>query len=279
MIRVVLCDDDQVLRGVVAKLLTDDGYEIVGETDRPEIAVQLVEANQAGILVLDLSVIGAPGETAISQMRARRLTTKTVVFSAFADDPMRLLDMGATAVIPKPEFNALVEAIHHVADQEGTGKAIPNRRRPTEQRDLPAPPNWRSPSGIERREDFDSVLGAVEPGDAVVVIRLDDVGGSPDDAWVIDQQFEVARIARRTIRPADRLTVNADREVILLLLAGHPEAAQAVWSRIIDVWRLAGHSGQLIGSYRLIREAESPHETHARTVGGARANDEGLWPA
>ncbi len=116
--RAVICDDDEVLRTVISRLLEERGHEVIAETAYGTDAVELVTRFGAELLVLDLSLPGSTGAEVLRAISEARAEATTIVFTAFAHDELErraLLDAGAAAVVQKPDFEALEAA---VADAE-----------------------------------------------------------------------------------------------------------------------------------------------------------------
>lgn len=70
MIRVVLADDEHLVRGAIAALLgLEDDLEVAAEVGHGEAVVDAVRANTADIAVLDIEMPGAGGLEVAGQLR------------------------------------------------------------------------------------------------------------------------------------------------------------------------------------------------------------------
>ena len=85
-IRVALADDHHLIRsGLKLLLCSDDSLEIVGEASDGTAALQLTEALQPDILILDLSMPGMDGVECLREIKRRGLATKVIVLTMFED--------------------------------------------------------------------------------------------------------------------------------------------------------------------------------------------------
>jgi DNA-binding NarL/FixJ family response regulator len=84
-LRVVICDDHPQMRSGVRSVLTGIlGCMVVGETDKGEEAITLVERYKPDMLVLDLCLAsGMSGRMVLSEIRRRHIPVKVFVHTAF----------------------------------------------------------------------------------------------------------------------------------------------------------------------------------------------------
>jgi DNA-binding NarL/FixJ family response regulator len=109
--RLVICDDDDTVREIVAILGRGAGYEVVGEAVTAVEAETLVTHTRPDVLVLDLALTGMSGLDVIGSIRAAAPDTTVIVFTAF-DTMGGLADRaGAFAVVRKDEPGKLEAAL------------------------------------------------------------------------------------------------------------------------------------------------------------------------
>ena len=60
-IRVVIAEDEAIIRLDLKETLEEEGYEVVGETGRGDEAVQLVKEHQPDLAILDVKMPGMDG--------------------------------------------------------------------------------------------------------------------------------------------------------------------------------------------------------------------------
>ncbi|OFZ53849.1 MAG: DNA-binding response regulator [Bdellovibrionales bacterium RIFOXYC1_FULL_54_43] len=105
-IRLVLADDHTVLRVGLRSFLeeqTSPVFEVVGEAQSGEQAVQLVERFQPDLLLLDLSMPGMGGLETTLELRKRGNQSKILILTQFSESIYlrRLLEAGANGYILK----------------------------------------------------------------------------------------------------------------------------------------------------------------------------------
>ena len=117
-IRVALADDHHLIRSGLKLLLgSDDSLEIVGEASDGAAALQLTEALQPDILVLDLSMPGMDGMECLREIKRRGLATRVIVLTMYEDENYILEAMmaGASGYVQKSSVDTeLFQAIQNV---------------------------------------------------------------------------------------------------------------------------------------------------------------------
>ena len=112
-LRVLLADDHHRLRQALRDLLTESGFEVVGESGDGADAVALARLHQPDIVVIDLRMPVLNGLDATRLIKDARPATQVVVLSAFESPELerQALDAGAYAYLDK---GALAKRVHRV---------------------------------------------------------------------------------------------------------------------------------------------------------------------
>jgi two-component system chemotaxis response regulator CheY len=84
-VRVLVVDDTEHVRRVVADMLVLDGFEVVGEAADGAEAVQLTAELEPHVVVMDLRMPTRAGLEATRQIRAVRPTQLIVLYTAYLD--------------------------------------------------------------------------------------------------------------------------------------------------------------------------------------------------
>lgn len=141
--RVVIAEDEAIIRLDLKETLEEEGYEVVGETGRGDEAVRLVRELRPDIVVLDVKMPGVDGLTAARDITAERLCA-VLILTAFSQRELveQARDAGALAYLVKPfqrselvpgielaigrfrEMQALVDRNLELAEQLETRKVI-----------------------------------------------------------------------------------------------------------------------------------------------------------
>jgi AmiR/NasT family two-component response regulator len=111
--RVVLAEDEALIRLDLAEMLAEEGYDVVGQAGDGEKAVQLVEELRPDLVVLDVKMPKLDGITAASRIAEQRIAP-VVILTAFSQRELvdRAREAGAMAYVVKPFGKAdLVPAI------------------------------------------------------------------------------------------------------------------------------------------------------------------------
>lgn len=111
--RVLIAEDEALIRLDLAEMLREEGYEVVGEAGDGQEAVELAELLRPDLVILDVKMPRRDGIDAASEIAAKRIAP-IVILTAFSQRDLveRARDAGAMAYLVKP-FTAgdLVPAI------------------------------------------------------------------------------------------------------------------------------------------------------------------------
>jgi len=112
-VRVVIAEDEAIIRLDLKETLEEEGYEVVGETGRGDEAVRLVRELEPEVAVLDIKMPGLDGLSAAREIAGERLAA-VLMLTAFSQRDLveQARDAGALAYLVKPfQRNELVPAI------------------------------------------------------------------------------------------------------------------------------------------------------------------------
>ncbi len=101
--RVVIAEDEALIRLDLAEMLTEEGYDVVGEAGDGEQAVALAIEHQPDLVVMDVKMPKLDGIAAAAQI-ARAKIAPVVMLTAFSQRELveRARDAGAMAYVVKP---------------------------------------------------------------------------------------------------------------------------------------------------------------------------------
>jgi response regulator NasT len=142
-VRVVIAEDEAIIRLDLKETLEEEGYEVVGETGRGDEAVELVRALGPDLAILDIKMPGMDGLQAAKAITAEK-GAAVLILTAFSQRDLieQARDAGALAYLVKPfqkselipavevalgrfaEIRALAEENSSLADQLETRKLV-----------------------------------------------------------------------------------------------------------------------------------------------------------
>lgn len=148
MIRILLVDDQSLIRrGLKALLKLEDTLQVVGEADNGQTAINLVEALQPDVVLMDIRMPVMDGVAATREICQRFPETKVVVLTTFDDNQYltQALQYGAAGYLlkdtPPEELAQAIQAVHKGYTQLGPGlgkKVMAQIRNPSPS----PPPGW-----------------------------------------------------------------------------------------------------------------------------------------
>jgi len=175
--RVVIAEDEAIIRLDLREILEEEGYEIVGETGRGDEAVELVRQHLPDVVILDIRMPGIDGLEAAKAIAGERLAA-VLMLTAFSQRDLieQARDAGALAYLVKPfDRNDLVPQIEVALGRHREIVALSQEVKGLEQQ-------------IETRRTVDRAKG----------ILMDDAGLKEHEAFTWIQR--TAMRDRRTMR-------------------------------------------------------------------------------
>jgi len=112
-LRVVIAEDQALIRMDLAEMLAEEGYSVVGQAADGEEAIALAEQHRPDLVVLDVKMPRLDGISAAQRIAEQRIAP-VVILTAFGQRELveRARDAGAMAYVVKPfTKNDLVPAI------------------------------------------------------------------------------------------------------------------------------------------------------------------------
>jgi two-component system chemotaxis response regulator CheY len=119
----VVCDDDLMSRQVLRGLLSEAGFDILGEVDLAVSALDLVSVTRPDLLVLDVNMPGLSGVDIVSDVQERSPDTAIIVVSAYGLDHLDELALHVAAVLPKTDLVRFDEVLAEVMAERGTASS------------------------------------------------------------------------------------------------------------------------------------------------------------
>ena len=111
--RVVIAEDEAIIRLDLKELLEEEGYQVVGETGRGDEAIDLVRQLHPDLVILDIKMPGTDGLSAARHISSERLAA-VVILTAFSQRDLieQATEAGAYAYLVKPfQKSDLIPAI------------------------------------------------------------------------------------------------------------------------------------------------------------------------
>ncbi len=112
--RVVIAEDEAIIRLDLKEILLDEGYDVVGETGRGDEAVDLVRTHQPDLAILDIKMPGSDGLAAARAIRDLDAKVAVLILTAFSQRNLidEARDAGVVAYLVKPfQRTELIPAI------------------------------------------------------------------------------------------------------------------------------------------------------------------------
>ena len=112
-IRIVVAEDEAIIRLDLVETLREEGYEVVADTGRGDTAIELVREHKPDVAIFDIKMPGQDGLEAARAVSAEKICP-VVMLTAFSQREVieQARDAGAIAYLVKPfQKTDLVPAI------------------------------------------------------------------------------------------------------------------------------------------------------------------------
>jgi AmiR/NasT family two-component response regulator len=182
--RVVVAEDEAIIRLDLRELLGEEGYDVVGETARGDEAIDLVRSLRPDLVLLDIKMPGLDGLSAARVIASERLAA-VLILTAFSQRDLveQAREAGAMAYLVKPfQKSDLVPAIEIALGRFAELSALEREVADLQER-------------LSARKTVDRAKGRL----------MDQHGLSEQEAWRFLQQqamsnrVQVGEIARRVV--------------------------------------------------------------------------------
>jgi response regulator NasT len=102
-LRVVVAEDEALIRLDLVEMLTEAGYEVVGQAGDGEAAIEITEKEKPDLVVMDVKMPKLDGISAAERIANQRIAP-VVILTAFSQRDLveRARDAGAMAYLTKP---------------------------------------------------------------------------------------------------------------------------------------------------------------------------------
>ena len=183
-VRVVIAEDEAIIRLDLKEILEEEGYEVVGETGRGDEAVDLVRTHHPELAILDIKMPGLDGLTAAREITGERLAA-VLILTAFSQRDLidQAKEAGALAYLVKPfQKSELLPAMEIALGRFQEMKVLAQQVESLEEQ-------------LEVRKVIDRAKG----------LLMDELGMKETDAWnwiqkrAMRERLQKKEVARRVI--------------------------------------------------------------------------------
>jgi two-component system, response regulator PdtaR len=125
-IRIVVAEDEGIIRLDLVEMLGEEGYDVVGEAGRGDVALSLIREHRPDLAILDVKMPGVDGLTAAAQIVDEDLCG-VIVLTAFSQRELiaTATEAGVLAYLVKPfQKPELVAAIEVAAARNVERQAL-----------------------------------------------------------------------------------------------------------------------------------------------------------
>ncbi|KPU44655.1 chemotaxis protein CheY [Oxobacter pfennigii] len=115
--KVLIVDDAAFMRMMIKDILSNNGYEVIGEGNNGIKAIELYKKERPDVVTMDITMPDMDGITAVKEIRKIDPTAKIVMCSALGQQSMVMdaIQAGAKDFIVKPfQPDRVLEAIKKV---------------------------------------------------------------------------------------------------------------------------------------------------------------------
>src|SRR5471032_943834 len=119
--RVLIVDDHPAIRMAIKFFLASSGFDVVAEVGDGAVALRLINALRPSVIILDINIPIVDGLTIISEIAARKLPIKVIVFTGAPSYHLAnyCRQMGVRSLLSKQrELSELIAAVNATLDND-----------------------------------------------------------------------------------------------------------------------------------------------------------------
>ena len=100
----IVVDDSAFMRDILKKLLSENGYEVIGEAEEGNVLLNILKTKKADLIMLDVNMPGMGGMEALEHIRDNYPNIKVIMCTAVTDKDVvdSAIALGASGYVPKP---------------------------------------------------------------------------------------------------------------------------------------------------------------------------------
>jgi DNA-binding NarL/FixJ family response regulator len=202
-IKIMIVDDSPFSRTIIAETLTDGGYEVVGEADSLETALETYNKTKPDIVTMDIAMPEADGFEVSRALLRNDPKTKIILSSSMKDEETELeaKRVGISGYVQKPvEADNLFEVIRKVLSPDTLFQELLSRGLDTFKEALSQNITRMAKTSVSFIEDAE----IDDPYKSKGVTTIIGIIGQYTGTMILDLSFEVAEKIAETIlrRPA-----------------------------------------------------------------------------
>ena len=114
---ILICDDAAFMRMMIKDILTKNGYDIAGEAENGQVAVDKYSEVKPDLVMMDITMPEKDGIQALKEIKAKDPSANVIMCSAMGQQAMVIesIQAGAKDFIVKPfQADRVLEAVRKV---------------------------------------------------------------------------------------------------------------------------------------------------------------------
>ncbi len=102
--KILIADDSEFMRMTIREILTKAGYDVVGEAETGEEALEKYKVLRPDLVTMDMVMVGKGGIAAVGEIIAHHPSAKVLVVSAMGQQALvvEAIQAGAKGFVVKP---------------------------------------------------------------------------------------------------------------------------------------------------------------------------------
>jgi two-component system, response regulator PdtaR len=115
-IRVMVVDDTEHVREMLATMLELDGFDVVAKLDGGQAAIDAVASASPNVIVMDYKMPGMDGITATQRIREIAHDVPVILYTAYLDDDLEERARAAGAALCLGKVEGLEQLEHRISE-------------------------------------------------------------------------------------------------------------------------------------------------------------------
>jgi CheY-like chemotaxis protein len=115
-VKVLVVDDTEHVRNMLVDMLELDGFDVVGQAESGTEAVEVADAADPDVIVMDYKMPGMDGLTAARAIRNNRTTQAIILYTAYLDAALEAEAKAAGVALTIGKVEGLNQLERHITE-------------------------------------------------------------------------------------------------------------------------------------------------------------------
>ncbi len=119
-VKIIIVDDSDFSRSIISKMLTEDGFQVIGEASSAESALSMIKEKKPDIVIVDIVMPNVSGLELTEKLNQTAPNVSVIMISSLSQEHIVLdaISAGASDFIAKPiQKQQLIDSVEKIMSE------------------------------------------------------------------------------------------------------------------------------------------------------------------